>query len=53
MGTISGSGSNSTTDAMLAAIMKQLDTMDEELKGLDPIRDKVTSLEVATDELGD
>jgi hypothetical protein len=37
---------------MLAAIMKWLDAMDEKLKGLDPIRDKVTSLEAATDELG-
>jgi hypothetical protein len=52
MGTVSGSGSNSTTDAMLATIMKRLDAMDEKLKGLNPIRDKVTSLEAATDQLG-
>jgi hypothetical protein len=52
MSTVSGSGSTSTTDAMLAAIMKRLDAMDDKLKALDPLREKVTSLEAMTDELG-
>jgi hypothetical protein len=52
MSTVSGSGSTSTTNAMLAAIMKRLDAMDNKLKALDPLREKVTSLEAATDELG-
>jgi Cu/Ag efflux protein CusF len=52
MSTVSDLGSNSTTGTMLAAIMKRLDAMDKKLKGLDPIRNKVTLLEVATDELG-
>jgi hypothetical protein len=52
MSTVSGSGSTSTTDAMLAAIMKRLDAMDDKLKALDPLREKVTSLEAMTDGVG-
>jgi hypothetical protein len=52
MSIVSGSGSSPTTDTMLAAIMKRLDTMDDKLKGLDLLREKVISLEAATEELG-
>jgi hypothetical protein len=52
MSTVSSSGLTATTESMLTAIMKRLDSMDDKLKALDPLRDKVTSLEVATDELG-
>jgi hypothetical protein len=58
MSTIFSSGSTSTTDVMLAAIMKRrhhgqqaeaaimkrLDTMDNKLKAIDPLCEKVTSL---------
>jgi hypothetical protein len=52
MSTVSSSGLTATTESMLTAIMKRLDAMDDKLKALDPLRDKVTSLEAATDELG-
>jgi hypothetical protein len=45
MSTISGSGSSTTTNAML-------DAMDDKLKALDPLREKVTALEASADELG-
>jgi hypothetical protein len=40
MSTVSGTGSNTTTNAMLVAIMKLLYTMDDKLKGLDPLCEK-------------
>jgi hypothetical protein len=45
MSTISDSGSSTTTNAML-------DAMDDKLKALNPLREKVTALEASADELG-
>jgi hypothetical protein len=44
MSIVSGSGSSPTTDTMLTVIMKRLDTMNDKLKGLDPLHEKVISL---------
>jgi hypothetical protein len=50
--TVSGSGTSTTTDAMLSAIIKRLNAMDDKLKALNPLREKVTSLEASDKELG-
>jgi hypothetical protein len=52
MSTVSRSSSSTTTDAMLLAIMKQLDAMEDKLKALDPLHKKVTTLETSAEELG-
>jgi hypothetical protein len=52
MSTVSSSGSSTTTDAMLSAIVKRLDAMDDRLKALDPLCEKVTALEASVEELG-
>jgi hypothetical protein len=52
MSTVPSMGSSSTTDAMLTAIMKRLDAMDDKLKALDPLQEKVVTLEASTEELG-
>jgi hypothetical protein len=52
MSTVSSSGLTPITNAMLAAIMKRLDAMDDKLKALYTLCEKVTSLEAPTEELG-
>jgi hypothetical protein len=45
-------GSSTTTDAMLLTIMKRLNAMDNKLKALAPLHEKVTMLEASIEELG-
>jgi hypothetical protein len=52
MSTISGTKSSRKTDEVIGTILKHLDAMDAKLSWLDPISDKVPTLEAATGELG-